>query len=115
MKYKLKKEAVQYFHEKYASSVYEIGTWEGIGIDVKALEEVKPAYISYGIKTSNIGSSLSGWDENGSHYHFTINFPSMKMHEHDKFSKGRYIRKLMDKIQKEVDYFYLDFDREEMD
>lgn len=115
MKYKLKSEAVKFFHEKYATCVYEYETWEGIGVDKNALEEVKPAFISYGIKTSEIGSSLAGWNSEGSHYHFTINFPSMKMMEHDKFSKGKSIRKLMDKIQRDVDYFYLDFEIENLE
>lgn len=111
--YRLKKEAVQFFQEKFATSVYSWDVWNKNGVDDKALEEVEPMHITYGIKTSKSGSSLSGWDNSGTHFHFTINFPSVKYEEHDKFSNGKVVRGLMDKIQSQVDRFYNDFTKEE--
>lgn len=108
--YRLKPEAVQFFQERHSTSIYSYETWDGLGVDKKALEEVKEVYLSYGYKTSENSSSLSGWSaEKGSDYVFTIHFPSMKFREHDKFSKGKIIRKLMDEIQTKMDYFFQDF------
>lgn len=108
--YRLKKEAVPFILEKHATKIYPYDTWQSLGIDLKALEEVEPIYISFGIKTSDNSSSLCGWSEkDGSHFEFTINFPNVKFEEHDKFSKGRISRDLMNKIQDNLDSFFIDF------
>jgi hypothetical protein len=109
-KYRLKPEAVQFFKEKYATAIYTYDTWESVGVDMIALEEVQDAYLTFGHKTSEISSSLSGWDANkGSHFLFTIHFPSTKFMEHDKFCNGKIVRELMNKIQRNIDNFYSDF------
>lgn len=107
-KFRLKKEAVPFFKEEHATEIYCFDLWEDLNVDLKALEEVEEAYISYGHEKGNT-SSLCGWGENGSHFNFTINFPSAKNFEHDKFSKGRVTRALMSNIQNEVDRFYSQF------
>lgn len=109
--YRLKPEAVEFFKEKHATAIYCHETWEEIGVDVKALEEVKDSFLTFGHKDkNNKGSSLAGWgSDDGSHFHFTIHFPSTKMKEHDAFSNGRVIRELMNKIQNQIDYFYSNF------
>ena len=110
--YRLKKEAVKFFKEKYATEINTLGVWEDIGIDIVALEEVEKAYLTFGHKDlENKSSSLSGWNsEMGSHFHFTLHFPSAKYKEHDKFSNGKILRKLLNKFQEQVDYFYSNFD-----
>ena len=109
--YRIKKEAVPFINEKFSTSVYPFEVWDSVGIDIKALDEVEPAYIKYGISYSDgKGSSLAGWGEKeGSHFSFTIVFPSMKYREYDEFGKGKLIRSLMDSIQKEINYFYSQF------
>lgn len=109
--YRLKSEAVPFFVEKLATSIYGMDIWEQYGVDMVALEEVEEAFISYGIKTSESGSSLAGWlgEEKGSHFHFTINFPSMKYKEHDVFTKGKIVRELMDRIQRESNRWIMQF------
>lgn len=111
--YRLKKEAVPFMLEKYATQILPLDTWESNGIDIKALEEVKPIFLSYGRQTSEISKTLCGWNNEGSHFEFTINFPSVQYFEHDKFSKGRIVRELMDKIQYQIDDFYTKFVSEE--
>lgn len=109
-KYRLKKEAVQYFKDSLATSIEYLNDWNKIGVDLKALEEVEEPYITFGHKDlSNKSATLSGWNEKGSHFHFSIIFPSVKFHEHDKFSKGRNTRELMNKIQYQIDNFYDNF------
>lgn len=109
-KYRLKKEAVPFILEKHATSIYSLDTWEGIGIDIKALEEVEPLHITYGRKIGEHGSTLSGWSEkDGTTFEFTLHFPSVTFYEHDKFSKGRITRELMSSIQHKINDFYENF------
>jgi len=108
--FRIKSDAVKYINEKHATSIYNLQTWDEQGIDINALDEVEEACLTYGIKSGDNSKSLCGWEEGeGGHYHFTIHFPSEKHREHDKFSDGRHIRKLMDKIQYEINNFYIQF------
>lgn len=107
-KYRIKKEAVPFIKENHVTSIYPFDTWDNLGIDINALEEVKDAHISYGFKKDD-SSTLSGWNEKGSQFHFTIHFPSVKFNEHDEFSKGKIIRELMDAIQHNLNDFYNSF------
>lgn len=109
-KYRLKKEAVPFFHEKHATSIHDSDYWDRIGVDEKALEVVEEAYVSFGHKTGDNSSSLSGWSEkDGAKFLFTIHFPSVKYREHDVFSKGKPVRELMNRIQQNVNRFYQEF------
>lgn len=109
-KYRLKKEAVPFILERHATSIYSLDTWESLCIDIKALEEVEPLHISYGRRTGENSSTLSGWSEKeGTTFEFTLYFPSVTFYEHDKFSKGRITRDLMDKIQHKINDFYETF------
>lgn len=115
-KYRIKKEAVPFILEKHATNIYTLDIWESIGIDIKALEEVEPVHLSYGIETSERVKTLGGWSvKDGAKFSFTIHYPSMKYREHDKFSKGRKIRDLMNTIQNEINYFYEQFMNEKQD
>lgn len=108
-KYRLKKEAVPFFADKLATAIHDWDVWQEYNVDDKALEEVEDARIEYGIKTSASGATLGGWDKNGMTLCFTIVFPSMKYHEHDKFSKGKIVRELMNNLQREANRFMNDF------
>jgi len=109
-KFRLKKEAVPFFNEKHATSIYNYSVWKDLQVEMKALEEVQDVYVKLGHQslTTN-GSSLCGWNDKGSHFHFTIYFPSSKHREHDEFSKGRNVREMIDKIQNSLDTFFDDF------
>ena len=114
--YRIKPEAVQFILEKHATAIYDLNTWNDMCIDIKALEEVKPAQLTYGHNSEDQAScSLGGFDKRGAKFHFTVTFPSVKYSEYNKFSKGRVIRELMDRIQSEVDSFYQDFINDKMD
>lgn len=108
--YRLKKEAVRFFKENHATSIKSFDFWDKIGVDLLALEEVEAVYLKYGQKTSESASTLSGWDdEGGSHFLFTIHFPSTKHCEHDKFNNGKSIRELMNSVQRVINAFQEDF------
>ena len=112
--FRLKKEAVPFFKEAIATAIMPLDSWaEAYHINEAALEEVKPVYIKYGHDSKpsehSSSTSLCGWDENGSHFHFTIYFPSAKYKEYDKFNKGKIVREMMDKIQSSIDSYFINF------
>ncbi len=108
-KYRLKKEAIPFVNEKHSNSIYSFDTWSEIGIDINALEEVKAPYISFGIRKNEMSADLAGWDEDGTRLHLTINFPSMKHREHDKFTKGRMVNELIRRLEHTANEYMLNF------
>jgi hypothetical protein len=108
-KFRLKKEAVPFFKEQYATAIKEWDYWQKLGADEMALEEVESCFVTYGIKRSDFSSSLSGWGEEGTHFHFTLNFPGVKCYEHDLLTSGKTSRELMDEIQDCANNFYIQF------
>lgn len=109
-KYRLKKEAIPFFNDKLSTAICDWHVWNEYHVDDKALEEVEEVYIDYGIKTSDTGSTLSGWKNGeGSELRFTIKFPSMKHYEYDKFTKGKMVRELMNRIQNVANGFADEF------
>jgi hypothetical protein len=109
-----------------AREVYDLDTWKKYNIDEKALEEVEEPFITYGHKTSDNCTTLGGWsnpeNENykkdksaGGTFYFAIHFPSMKFEENDRFSKGRIIAGLMDRIRRTADSYFTQFVSDELD
>jgi len=111
-KFRLKKDAVPFFKEGLANSIYDFDTWKGLSVDINALEEVEECFIKYGHETEK-GGSLSGWDGDGGKFHFTIHFPSMKYMEYDTFSKGRIIRELTESLQRAANRHFERFNNED--
>lgn len=117
-KFRLKPEAVAFFKSDLATRIQDLTDWTKYHIDENALEEVQEPYLIFGHESKRenySSSSLGGWDEKGSKFHFTIHFPSTKYNEHDKFSKGKITRKLMDIIQRDCDRFFEDFINNELE
>lgn len=109
-KFRLKPEAHQFFKSDLATKILDLYDWKQNNVSDNALEEVKEVYLKFGHERHE-GSftSLSGWDEKGTRFHFTICFPSTTHSEHDKFSKGNVVRKLMDILQSDCDRFFQEF------
>lgn len=111
--YRLKPNAVPFFRNNLKTAVLDWDTWtKTYNVDHEAIERVEPCYLTYGHESTRNGvrsNSLGGWDDDGSHFHFTLNFPSMTMREHDEFTKGNTMRALMDDIQNTVNNFYSKF------
>jgi hypothetical protein len=118
-KFRLKKEARPFFKEKLSTSIHDWDTWNSLNVDQSALEKVEECFVTYGHEreSENLrSSSLSGWsNEKGSRFHFTMNFPSIQFREHDEFSKGRIVAEMMDRIQREINRFYEQFNNQETD
>lgn len=113
-KYRLKPEAVPFFKDKMATAIHPFDVWQEHNVDEKALEEVEECHIAFGHNRGEHMASLCGWSaDKGSHFDFTIHFPSMKIREYDQFAKGKIVRKLMDEIQSRINYFYSQFNNGE--
>jgi hypothetical protein len=111
--YRLKPEAVPFFKDGMGTKILPWDVWQEYNVDDNALEEVEECYVSFGFDHDR-SSSLCGWGcQDGGRFAFTIHFPSMKHREYDKFKKGAVTRELMNKIQKELNYFYASFDNGE--
>ena len=104
--YRLKKEAVPFMKGEYATLSKPFDFWDSRGIDINALEEVKPVYLTYGHRDDETATSLSGWGEDGSDFRFTIHFPSATYAEYCKESMESKTRELMDVIQDQINKFY---------
>ena len=108
-RFRLKKEAVQFFSEKLATAIGDYRFWKVYNVDDNALEEVEAVVIEYVQKTSPNTRSLGGWDKDGTELLFTLKFPSMTFYENDKFTKGRSVRELMNRLQVEANSYMLQF------
>jgi hypothetical protein len=116
--YRLRSEAAPYFKDALATQIYSWDTWNDLHVDDKALEEVKPCYLTYGhesLRPNSSSSTLGGWSDEESKFYFTVVFPNVKFAEHDKFHKGKIIRELMDKIQRNIDGFFEEFINEKQE
>jgi hypothetical protein len=113
--FRLKKEALPYFKEKYATRIADFDTWDKLQVDMNALEEVEPCYLTYGHNQNNkTVTHLGGWSqEEGARFHFTIIFPSIKHREYDQFNSGRQLRGLMDEIQRVANNYMNQFNSEQ--
>ena len=107
--YRLKQEAVPFINKKHATCIYSLDIWDSLGIDINALEEVDPIYLTYGHINSKGSGNLCGWDEKGAKFHFTVNCPSLKHCEYQKISSDRSISELMDIMQKGVNWHFENF------
>lgn len=110
--YRLKREAVPFLKEKYATRIDTYEFWEAQAVNNNALEEVEDAYLTYG-HHHNQGlhkmSIFSGWSEKGSRFHFTVHFPSTNIKEYDLLKNDESVRDLMIEIQKTINLFIKDY------
>lgn len=107
--YRLKIEALPFFKEDFATAIKPFDFWDEKNIDTKALEEVEDVHVTFGIPTNEFSSLLGGWDKEGAHFHFTLNFPFVKYEDYPKIKRDEAIRGLMDLIQQQANQFYNDF------
>ncbi|MDR1884274.1 MAG: DUF1566 domain-containing protein [Prevotella sp.] len=105
-RYRLKKEAVQFFKKELATVVDTMNFWKSKNVDEAALEKAE-AYIIYG--NGETRNNLCGFDsKNGVHFNFQVKYPVMNYREYTKFRSGESVRELMNRLQDVVDRFYLE-------
>lgn len=105
-KYKLKKEARQFFDKKYHTVIHTGKYWEELNIHENLLDEVEKVYVDYGIRASPIASVISGWSSNEgeptAEFHFTLKVNDISSKKYEQVS----IPELMDEMQKVVNKFF---------
>lgn len=99
-KYKLKKEARQFFEEKLHKEIKPLKFWNEETISERLLDEVDKVYVDYGIKASESRTDLCGWSSNNgepnAHFEFTVRVNDMPNDDY----KNVKIADVMDEIQK---------------
>ena len=101
-KFRLKKEARQFFTDNLSKEVKDLPYWERQGIHENLLEPVEKVFVSYGIKKNECLTGCSGWSCDISHFDFTIYVQDIGYIEHDKIK----VCELMDKIQKVINSYF---------
>ncbi len=108
-KYRLKKDARQFFDEKFHDKISSLEFWEKEIISINLLDEVENVYVEYGIKSSENGTSLKGWGDGygnpKAQFHFTVNVKDISCKKYDTVK----IPELMDEMQKVLNRFFKRF------
>jgi len=108
MKFRLKKEARQFFAESQRNQIQEIEYWKREAIHENLLEEVECVYVERGIKT-NGRTDISGWNSGEgcpeSRFYFTVNILDSSHPEYQQIDTIE----LLDTIQSAVNSFVKDF------
>jgi len=107
-KYRLKKEARQFFDKKLSKEIKTLESWRKEAVTSPLLEEVELVYINYGTypkrisETSGFSASLCGHKgtEKESHFEFHVIVNDVDWKDYDKINNDSFIAKWMDEIQK---------------
>ena len=107
MKYKLKKEARQFFDENLHNEIKTKEFWEKQLISIALLDEVDRVYIDYGRRTSQNSANLCGWSSNNgivpeAHFDFTVKVSDIDYKDYVKVKPSD----LMDEMQKVLNRFF---------
>jgi len=108
MKYRLKKEARQFFAESERNNIQDMEYWKRETIHENLLEEVDCVYVEAGIKVGG-RKDISGWKSGDgspeSRFDFTVNILDSSNEEYKKINT----LELLDTIQSAVNSFVKDF------
>lgn len=102
-KYKLKKDARQFFDEKYHEKIQPLEYWNEITVHKNLLDEVERCYIDYGHEFGT-RTDLSGWTSigNKAEFRFTLNVTDINNTDYDKVN----VAELMDEMQKVCNKYF---------
>lgn len=104
-KFKLKKQARQFFDEKYHKAIKELKYWQEEKIRSELLDEVDAVYVDYGhehtLSSGTRCSDLSGWDSEKAQFKFTVNILDIKNTDYEKIK----VAEMMDEIQKTLNKY----------
>ena len=103
-KYRLKKEARQFFDGELGKEIQPIKYWNSKTIPIELLDEVERVWVVLGHENGN-STSLDGWtSQRGgeAHFHFTIKAMDIENSDYNAVK----IPELMDEIQKACNKFF---------
>ena len=102
-KYRLKKEAREFFEKHYHTDIKSIESWKSCCIPRQLLEKVENVYIDYGIWENPNTLSIKSWDRrNGGKFEFTVYVNDMTNEEY----KNVNMSEVMDEIQKVLNNYF---------
>lgn len=103
--YKLKKEARQFFEEKFHKEVKPLKYWESLIISERLLDEVDKVYIEYGKKIGD-RTELCGWSSNDGYpvarFEFTVYVNDMSDTNYENVK----VSDVMDEIQAVLNKYF---------
>ena len=108
IKYRLKKEARQFFNKKLHKEIKTLANWNKEAVTTPLLEEVEMVYINYGTfpeklyETRGFSASLCvhKGNEKESHFEFHFIVNDIDWKRYDLLNNDSFITKWMDEIQK---------------
>ena len=107
-KFRLKKEARQFFKEKFHYEVKPLDYWESHIISPNLLDEVDRVYVEFGTKYTESETKLKGWSSNNgdpnAYFNFTVYVNNMGAKDYRNVN----IPDVMDEIQKVLNRFFKD-------
>lgn len=107
-KFKLKKEARQFFDVKYHKEIQTLKWWDSIKVHKNLLDEVELCHIDYGhtekLSKDSSSTSLCGWTQDGkkAEFRFTLKVIDIEHSDYDKVK----IAELMDEMQKVCNKYF---------
>lgn len=105
--YRLKKEAVPFFEYKFKNRAEKMDFWRDNHISSEALEQAPKAYIKLGIKTSDISTTISGWEgpKSLTDIAFTLMINDTSNAYYHKFTQDGNVRELLEELEKTANEF----------
>jgi len=106
--FKLKKEAVPFFHDGLATKIADFDFWKTKNVSQSALESIPDIHIITGHYSMTSGNTqrMSGWSGNKrstemseGHYHFTVVVPGVECSFYNEMGSELNMRDLMDRMQ----------------
>lgn len=105
-KFKLKKQARQFFDKELHSAIMSLDSWKKNEISIHLLDEVESIYVEYGIKSGENSKNMKGWSSNNgnptAHINFTLHINDINLDEYDDID----ISEVMDKIQSVLNTYF---------
>jgi hypothetical protein len=103
-KYKLKKEARNFFVDKFHTVNETLEWWNKNLINIELLDEVPMVYVERGRWTGESSRSLSQFSKDGAIFEFTVHAPDLKMKDYEEMKTAE----LMDEIQRVLNKYFLE-------
>lgn len=107
-KYRLKKEALPFFDEKYHCQIGDLKYWNCHDINRNAIEKVENCRVEYG-HIKDIGTTqLCGWrsSEAECHFNFRVVVPDSTSDLYQRLRRDDAIRDIMNVIQNDLNLYF---------
>jgi hypothetical protein len=101
-KYKLKKEARDFFADKYHTVNETLEWWNKNLISIELLNEIPMIFVEIGRWTSECSRNVSQFSKEGAIFEFTVHAPDLKVKDYEEMKTAE----LLDEIQKVLNKYF---------